>query len=189
MRVKPRTFLLPKTPDPVTRGRAGVIIGVCLGSSGAIFALILIWLVSGDLQAITVAGALAFTAVLIGIVALARRGRVRASAWILIILLTGLITADAGYYGVGSMAVTGFIVPVALAACVLGIWPTVAVALFSSAVIWTAAAGASTGWLTPGVPFEESQLTFNAPVLTVLIWFVGMMVAGWSQYLRGLSGS
>lgn len=124
-------WLLPKNPDnALARGRAGLVMAACLGLAIAVLALLLVWLISGDLQVETVVGSLVFILVLAGISALARDGRAGLAAWALIILLVLLITVDAASYGLGSPAAAAYFVPVVLAACSVGLVAGIGVALF-----------------------------------------------------------
>ena len=72
---------LPATTDPIVSGRAKLIIVTSLGVMFAAWALVLTWLISGDLEGITVIAAIIFSAVMIGLAALARSGRVSVAAW------------------------------------------------------------------------------------------------------------
>jgi hypothetical protein len=155
----------------------------CLGLAIAVLALLLVWLISGDLQVETVAGTLVFVLVLAGIAALARGGRPRLASWALIILLVLLVTVDAASYGLGSPAAAAYFVPVVLAACSIGFLAGIGVALFGSAATWVIAWGTLAGWYQPFLPAEPSHLTFNAPLYTVLFVLVALIVGAWSRYL------
>ncbi len=178
-----REWLLPRSADALARGRAGLVIATCLGLAIAMLALLLVWLISGDLQVETVAGTLIFILVLAGIAALARGGRARLAAWALIILLVLLITVDAASFGLGSPAAAAYFVPVVLAACSVGLVAGIGVALFGSAATWVIAWGTLSGWYQPFLPAEPSHLTFNAPLYTVLLLLVALIVGSWSRYL------
>ena len=58
------------------RGRAGLSIGACLVLVAALLALILVWLVSGDLELRTVTATLVLDLPLATVAAVARSGRV-----------------------------------------------------------------------------------------------------------------
>jgi hypothetical protein len=176
--------LLPKSADnALARGRAGLVMAACLGLVTAVLALLLVWLISGDLQVETVVGGLVFILLLAGISALARGGRGRLAAWVLIILLVLLVTVDAASYGLGSPAAAAYFVPVVLAACSVGLVAGIGVALFCSLATWVIAWGTLAGWYQPFIPAEPSHLTFNAPLYTVLLLLVALIVGSWSRYL------
>jgi len=178
-------WLLPKSADnALARGRAGLVIAACLGLAAAVLALLLVWLISGDLQVETVAGTLVFVLVLAGISALARGSRARLAAWVLIILLVLLVTVDAASYGLGSPAAAAYFVPVVLAACSVGLLAGIGVALFGSTATWVIAWGTLLGWYQPLIPAEPSHLTFNAPFFTVLLLLVALIVGSWSRYIN-----
>lgn len=177
-------WLLPKSPDNApARGRAGLVMATCLGLVVAVLALSLLWLISGDLQVETVAGSLVFILVLAGISALARSGRTGLAAWALIVLLSLLVTLDAASFGLGSPAAAAYFVPVVLAACSVGLVAGIGVALFCSVATWVIAWGTLSGWYQPFIPPEPSHLTFNAPLFTVLLLLVALIVGSWSRYI------
>jgi hypothetical protein len=175
--------MLPTTDDALVRGRAGLVIATCLGLIAAVTALIMTWLISGDLEAETVVAGLVFGLVLSGIAALARSGRATAATWLLVSLLLLLITADAAGYGLGSPAAVSFFVPIVLAACGLGLVAVLGVAVYSAVAVWVIAWGASAGWYEPEIPFEVWHLTFSAPLLTVLFLLVALIVGAWTRTL------
>ncbi len=180
-------WLLPRSADDaLARGRAGLVMAACLGLALAMLALLLVWLISGDLQVETVAGTLVFLLALAGIAALARRGRGRLAAWMLIVLLALLVTADAASYGLGSPAAAAYAIPVALTACTVGLVAGIGVASFSALATWVIAWGATSGWYRPLIPAEPSHLTFNAPFYTVLLLLVALIVGFWSHYTAGV---
>jgi len=170
------------TGDRLERGRATLIIASCLGLAAAVLAMLLVWWISGDLQAVTVAGILAFILLLVGIAALAWGGRATLAAGLLVALLALLILVDAAAFGLGSPAAASYVVPVVLAACTLGLAPAIGVALFGSVAVWLIAWAASAVWYQPLIPFAPSHLTFNAPLFTVLFWLVALIVGSWSRY-------
>ncbi len=177
--------LLPNEDDLLLRGRAGLVAVTCLGLMAVVLALILVWLVTGDLAWETVLLGLILSLLLTGIVALARIGRVRSATWLLVLLLLLLITADAASFGLGSPAATAYIIPVLLATCGLGLWAGLGIALFSSVAVWLIAWGAFAAWYEPWEPFDLWHLTFTAPFLTVLLWLVVLMAGFWTHVVTG----
>ncbi len=181
--------IFPSFNDPILTGRAKLIAVTSLGLILAAWALVLTWLISGDLEGITVVAALIFSGVMAGLLTLARSGRVRAAAWLLIGLLGVLILADTADYGLGSPAVVSFIIPIVLAACTLGFAAAIGVAAFGSSVLWLIAIALSAGWYQSSAPFQIDHLTFNAPVLTVIFLLVASIVGWWSRYTTTLLDS
>jgi hypothetical protein len=174
-------WFLPDTDDVLVRGRAGLVIATCLGLVAAVVAVVLFWLFTGDLWIGTAVLGLVFSLILAGIAALARSGRVRLAAWLLVALLVVIITLDVSGFGLGSPACAGYFVPTVLAACGLGLGAGLGVAFFSSATLWAVAWGASTGTIVPVIPFEISHLTFNAPAYTVLLLLVALITGFWTH--------
>lgn len=175
--------MLPPTESDLDRGRAGLVLATSLALSGAVVFLILTWLISGDLQWQTVVAGTIFVALLAGVAALARGGRIAAATWALVGLLTLLITADVIPYGAGSLAAAGYVVPIVIAACGLGLEASLGIAAFGATAIWLAAWAATAGWYQPLVPPEISHLTFNAPALTAIFGILALVVGLWTRYL------
>jgi hypothetical protein len=173
--------------DPLLLGRAKLIMITSLGLTLAVWALVLTWLISGDLEGITVVMAAVFSAVMVGLIALARSGRVRPAAWLLVSMLSVLILADTADYGLGSPSIVSYLIPIVLAACTLGLAAGVGVAVFGSSVIWLIAITLSAGWYQSNVPFRIDHLTFNAPLLTVIFLLVAGIVGWWSRYTAAWS--
>lgn len=178
------TQLLPDTTDVWARGRAGLVAAACIGLAGAMIALILTWLISGDLQWETVVATLIFIAILAGIVALSRGGRTLLAAWLLVGLLTVLMTVDIIPYGLGSPSIAGYVIPIVLAACGIGFGAGLAVAGVGSATAWLVAWATTSGLYKPWEPVHISHLTFTAPAMTVIFFLTAMIVGVWTRYLR-----
>jgi hypothetical protein len=175
--------LLPQTGDALRRSRAGLVIATCLGLAAAVLLMILTWIISGDLQWETAVAGGVFCLILGGIAALARGGHEMAAVWLLSGLLAFLITLDAGSYGLGSPAATGFTIPIVLAACGAGVWAGIGMALYAAAAVWIIAIAGQAGWYVTYGPFNISHLTFNAPAYSVIFLLVALIVGLWTRYL------
>ncbi len=172
-------WLLPRTEEPLLRARAGLVIGTCLGIVAACVLIIVGWAVTGTLEDWeTIVAAVVLAGLLAGIVFLARVGRARLAAWLLVGLLTLLIAADIADYGLGSPTAAAFCIPIVLAACALGLWAGLGVAAFSSLVVWLVAAAGVLGWYTPAIPPDISHLSFEAPAMTIIFMAVAGIVGG-----------
>jgi hypothetical protein len=180
-------WLLPATEDVLLRGQAGLVIAACLGLALAAFALVLTWAVTGDLERRTVVGAVVLTLMLTGIGSLARGGRVLLAAGALIALLTLIITAVVTTYGLASVGASAYVLPIALAACALGLGAGLGVAGVSAAIAWLLAWGERAGWRKPLLQTHVYHLTFNAPVLTVLFLLTALVTGVRSRYLVHMS--
>jgi len=167
-------------------GRAKLILATCVGLTLAAWGLVLTWLVSGDLQIETVVVMIVFSIMLLGITVVSRSGRTTLAAWLLITLL-GLVTVyDATYYGIGAPDVVFFVLPIILAACLIGLTAGMITAIIGAIVTWGIAVGAMQGWLEVAVPFEMAQLTFNAPMISTSFLLVALIVGWWSRYTSAL---
>lgn len=177
---------LPATTDPLLTGRARLILATCVGLILAVWALVLVWLLSGDLQIETVFVMIVFSIMLIGIAVVSRSGRVMLAAWLLIVLLGLAIVSDVAYYGVGAPGIFAFVLPIVLAACLIGLAGGMITAVVGTLVAWGAALGAMQGWLDVAVPFQMDHLTFNAPLISIIFLLTALIVGWWSRYTMRL---
>ncbi len=177
---------LPATTDPLIAGRARLILATCVGLVLAAWALVLVWLISGDLEAETVVVMIVFSVMLLGIAAVSRSGRVTLAAWLLVVML-GLVTVfDAAYYGIGAPDIVFFVLPIILAACTIGLAAGMISAVVGAMAVWGTAIGAMQGWLAVAIPFQMDHLTFNAPVISIIFLLVALIVGWWSRYTTRL---
>ncbi|MBE2223236.1 MAG: hypothetical protein IAF02_16965 [Anaerolineae bacterium] len=171
------------TQDWLNAGRTKLLIWTCGGLIAAAWSLVLVWLISGDLEWETAVATVVLTLILVGIGLLARNGRSRAATWILVGLLMVLIALDSSSFGLSSPGAAAFVLPVVLAACGLGLWPGLGVALAATAVVWLTAWATTAGWYEPYGLVEISHLTFNAPFYSVVFLVTAVIVGGWTRYL------
>ena len=177
---------LPITTDPLLAGRARLILATCVGLIVAVWSLALIWLISSDLQAVTVVVAVAFSIMLLGIVIVSRSGRITLAAWVLISLL-GLVTIyDAAYYGISAPDIVFFVLPIVLAACLNGLAAGMITAVVGTLATWIIAIGALQGWLKVVIPFQIDHLTFYAPLVSIIFLLTALIVGWWTRYTSRL---
>ncbi len=176
-------WLLPATDDLLVRGQAGLVIATCLGLIVTLFALVLTWRISGDLQTGTVIFHTILALFLVSISLLAHAGSVSLAAWLLVLLLLLSVTSVVFPYGVASASATGYLIPIALAASSLGLWSGFGIAGFSSVVIWLLAWGERAGWYKPKLPPHSFHLTFNAPTLTTIFLLMALITGFWTHFL------
>lgn len=148
---------------------------IALGSA----ALILTWIVSGDLEIETVGAAAVLFLILAGMILLALRGGERAALIILAALIFILVAADLAWYGVHSSMASAFLIPILLMGCGLGIRAGIGAALVCSAFGWLLAAAENAGWIAVPYAVEISHLTFDAPALTV-VFLLSALIAGYA---------
>jgi hypothetical protein len=176
------TSLLPSTTDSLERGRAGLVATTCLGLITAMAALILTWLISGDLEWETAVAGIVMSFILVGFMILARNGRSRLALWLLSCLLFLLITSDAASFGPGSPAAAAYFLPIVLVACGIGLWGGLGMAIAGGTAVWLIAGAAAAGRYAPEIRYEEWHLTFIAPLFTVLFFLVALIVGYWMNY-------
>ena len=174
------------TEDWLSKGRSKLLFWTCGSLIVAAWALVLVWLISGDLEWETAVASTILTFVLVGIGLLARNGRSRAATWILVSLLLVLIALDSSSFGLSSPGAAAFVMPVVLAACGLGLWSGLGTALVATAVTWLVGWGTTAGWYEPYGLVDISHLTFNAPFYSVIFVVTAVIVGGWTRYLTNL---
>jgi hypothetical protein len=177
---------LPNTTDPLLAGRAKLILATCVGLILAVWGFVLTWSISSDLQAVTVAVAIAFSLMLLSVAVVSRSGRITLAAWALTVIL-GLVTIyDTAYYGIGAPDIVFFVLPIILAACLIGLTVSMIMAVIGAIVTWGLAVGAMQGWLQMAIPFQMDQLTFNAPLISIVFLLTALIVGWWSRYTSQL---
>jgi hypothetical protein len=171
------------TDDWLNTGRTKLVFWTCGGLIVAACALVLVWLISGDLEGETAVATAILSAILVGINLLARNGRSRVAIWILVGLLMLLIVIDTSSFGLSAPGSAAFVIPIVLAACGLGLWSGIGTALTATAVVWLVAWATTAGWYEPYGLVEISHLTFNAPFYSVVFMITAVIVGSWMQYL------
>lgn len=146
---------------------------ISVSMAAAMLLMILYWVATSSLEDIeSIYLALGISALLAGIVLLARRGRPRLAGSLLTSLLFLLILAASVGYGVGTPSTAGFLLSIVLAAAALGPAACWLVTGLSLAAVWTTALAAALGWYEPWIPYQASDLTFTAPFYTMLFLLV-----------------
>ena len=177
--------LLPKTDNRADRARAALVLAACGAVILASLAMILFWVFTGSLEEIsTVVADAVLIIILLGMTVLVRRGNTRLALWLLTALLAFLTLDISAMYGVGTLSSAGFLIPIILAACGAGLWAGLALALVGCAGMWIIAFASSTGALQPWIPFEVSNLTFDAPFLTILFFLIAVILGFWTRELE-----
>jgi hypothetical protein len=131
---------------------------------------------------------LVFIAILAGLAVLARRGRPGLAAGLLAGLLYLVVSADVMYYGLGSPSAMAFLLPVVLIACTLGLRPGLVAAALAALVVFGAAWASLNGALAVAIPVDESHLSYNAPVISVILLFCAGLVGYSVEAQRTISG-
>lgn len=166
----------PRAATPFMQARAKVLVATCFAIGGAILAMLLYWIMFSWLeQWETVVIGLILILFLAGMVALVQRGRVRAVAWTLTLFLILLNLANMTSYGIGTVSSAGFLLAIVLAAFTLGPWFGVGTAILGSTAAFGIALAGAAGALQTEIPFQQSNLSFDAMTLTLIYILVGLM--------------
>ena len=180
---------IPSSANAQAQARARVLVTTCLSIGLAVIAMLLYWIIPGWLEDIeTVAIGLTLILILAGILALVKRGHVRAAAWTLTILMALLSLADMSTSGMGTTSSSALLIPIALAAFTLGPAVGLVAAILGSAAVFAIALAGSAGWLQTAIPFQQSNLSFDAITLTLVYLLVGALCAVWSKAANAAFG-
>jgi hypothetical protein len=173
---------IPTSATPLVQARAKVLVATCFAIGAGTLALLLYWIVFSWLEELLTVGiGLVLILIVAGIVALVKQGRVRAAAWALTILMALLTLTDIVEYGVGGTTATGFLIPIALAAFTLGPRLGMGTAILGSVAAFAIALAGAAGALHTEIPFQESNLSFDAMALTLIYLLVGMICMVWTR--------
>ncbi len=165
--------------NPVERRaiQARIVRFACILLGLAVVAIIAGWALTGTLTDWeTVVAGVILCMVLVGLSLLARRGHAGLAAGLLSGLLFVLVAADTTYYGLGSPSAVALLLPVLLIACTLGFKPGLAAAGVATLFVFGIAWAGFTGYLATEIPTVESHLSFNAPLISVILLFAAALV-------------
>ena len=152
--------------------QARIVTVACWGVGLAVIAIVGGWALTGTLTDWeTVVGGVFMLGILAGLVALARKGRPGLAAGLLVGMLFLLVGADVTYYGLGSPSAMAFLLPVLLVALVFGLKPGLGVAIVAAVVVFGVAWASLNGMIAVETLVDESHLSYNAPVISVILLF------------------
>lgn len=174
---------LPASENILFQGQAMIIIMLCMVLIFATGFLLLSWIISRDLQTNTIVVSIFYIACLVWIAYLPSVGNVFLAGSLLIGLLLITLMFTTIHYGVSSPSVSAFLLPIIVSILILnttiGFFVTLSTILF----IWLTAFAELRGWRTPLLPVNRDNLTFKAPLFTVIFTAVFIMLSGWNNYL------
>jgi hypothetical protein len=183
--VKPSTlinFLLPESASVLERAQAKIVSLTSIVIGAAMVALVLYWALTRTLEDIeTVFITAGLLLILAGIVALVKRGYIKTGAWLLIGLMLLLNLSDMAWYGIGSAASAGYIIPILLAVFSINPKAGIGVTILGCVSVFAIAYLASIGQLQTEIPYQESNLSFDAPTLSLIYLVTGILAGGWIQ--------
>ena len=175
-------YFVPGTATALVQARARVVAAACLALAAAVLALLLYWIIFSWLEQIETIGlGLVLVLILAGILALLRRGRVGAAAWTLSVLVLLLNLANMLDYGIGTTSSAGFVIAILLAAFSLGPGMGLVTAALGSLAAFGITLAAAGGMIQTEIPYQQSNLSFDAVTLTLIYLLVGLLSAVWGK--------
>ena len=172
--------LLPESASTFERAQAKIISIMSIVIGSAMLALVLYWLLTNTLEDIeTIFILIVLLLVLAGIVALVKRGYIKLGAWLLTGFMLLLNLSDMTWYGIGSVASAGFIIPILLAVFSISPKAGMGVTILGCISVFLVAYLASIGQLQTEIPYQESNLSFDAPTLSLIYLITGILAGNW----------
>ena len=172
--------LLPESASTFERAQAKIISIMSIVIGSAMLALVLYWLLTNTLEDIeTIFILIVLLLVLAGIVAFVKRGYIKFGAWLLTGLMLLLNLSDMTWYGIGSVASAGFIIPILLAVFSISPKAGMGVTILGCISVFLVAYLASIGQLQTEIPYQESNLSFDAPTLSLIYLITGVLAGNW----------
>ena len=172
--------LLPESASTFERAQAKIISIMSIVIGSAMLALVLYWLLTNTLEDIeTIFILIVLLLVLAGIVAFVMRGYIKLCAWLLTGLMLLLNLSDMTWYGIGSVASAGFIIPILLAVFSISPKAGMGVTILGCISVFLVAYLASIGQLQTEIPYQESNLSFDAPTLSLIYLITGILAGNW----------
>jgi hypothetical protein len=172
--------LLPEASSPYERAQARIVSNTSITIGAAMLALVLYWIITGTFEDIeTIFVLIGVLALLAGIVALVKRGNIQLGAWLLTGLILFLNLSDMAWYGIGTVASAGFIIPILLAVFSISPKAGMGVTIFSCVSVFLISYLADIGKITTEIPYQESNLSFDAPTLSLIFLISGILAVNW----------
>ncbi|MBI5962670.1 MAG: hypothetical protein HY863_04275 [Chloroflexi bacterium] len=172
--------LLPESASAFERAQAKIVSNTSMSIGAAMLALVLYWIVTKtfeDIETIFVMTGLFL--LLAGIVALVKRGYIKLGAWLLTGLMLLLNLSDMSWYGISTVASSGFIIPILLTVFSIGPNAGMGVTVLGCVSAFLIAYLASIGQLQTEIPYQESTLSFDAPTLSLIYLITGILAGNW----------
>ncbi len=177
--------LLPESASLLERAQAKVVSITSIGIAFAIVALVLYWILTNTLEQIeTVFISLGLVLLFAGIVVLVKRGYIKLGAWLITGLMLFLNLSNMAWYGIGSSASAGYIIPILLAAFSIGPKAGMGVMVLGCVSVFSFAYLASIGQLQTEIPYQISNLSFDAPTLSLIYLITGALAGNWIESTR-----
>lgn len=176
----PMNVLLPESVSNMERAQARVISMTSIAIGAALLALVLYWILTStleDIETIFIAFGLAF--LLAGNVVLVKKGYIRSGAWFVTGLLLLLNLSNMAWYGIGSSASAGYIIAILLATFSISPKAGMGITVLGCISVFVFAYLASIGQMRTEIPYQISNLSFDAPTLSLIYLISGALAGNW----------
>jgi lysylphosphatidylglycerol synthetase-like protein (DUF2156 family) len=172
--------LLPESASPYERVQAKTVSATSIVIGAAMLALVLYWIFTGTLEDIeTIFVTAGLFLLLAGIAGLVKHGHVKLGAWLLTSLMLLLNISDMAWYGIGTVASAGFIIPILLAVFSISPKAGMSTSILGCISVFLISYLASIGQLRTEIPYQASNLSFDAPALSLIFLIVGSLAGNW----------
>ncbi|WP_186244439.1 hypothetical protein [Mycobacterium simulans] len=168
--------IMPASYSGLDQIRATTVIVTSLAIAASMVLLILYWIITKSLETVkSIYAAIGIILLLIIGIELVIQGHVFVAAWMMVTVMLLLNFASMLAYGIATSASSGCILPILLAMFCLGVGVGYAVTVLCCGAVFIIPALQSRGWVRTILPYQVSNLTFDAPTLT-LIYLVAAII-------------
>lgn len=177
--------LLPNSYSLFDQAIALTVIKTSLAIGLAMLLLVLYWVFTKSFETIkTIFVMLGVMVILALCISLEITGRVSAGALILIAVTVLLNFASMAGYGISSSASSGYILPILLAFFCLGSSAGYAITLAGCIFVFAIPILSSKGWIRTIFPYQASNITFEAPSLSLIYLLIALITGSWSNSIK-----
>lgn len=177
--------LLPKSYSLFDQVIALTVIRTSLAIGLAMLLLVLYWIFTKSFETIkTIYVMLGVMLILVLCIWLEITGRISAGAWTLVALTVLLNFASMAVYGISSSASSGYILPILLAFFCLGPIAGYAITITGCIFVFAIPILQFKEKIHTILPYQTSNITFDAPTLTLVYLLIAVITASWSSYIK-----
>ncbi|WP_204806525.1 hypothetical protein [Mycobacterium riyadhense] len=176
--------ILPASYSDLDQIRAATVVVTAMAVAASMMLLILYWIITKSLETVkSVYAALGIILLLIVDVELVIQGHAVVGAWMLVIVMLLLNFASMLAYGIATSASSGCILPILLAMLCIGVGTGFAVTFLCCGVVFAIPVVQSKGWVRTILPYQVSNLTFDAPTLTLIYLVAAIITSSWASFI------
>lgn len=177
--------LIPQYYSQLEQMRATTVLVTSFAIGGAMILLVLYWLITKSFETIKTIFVVLIIIFLLGVcIVLVMQGQLVLGSWLLVALMILMNFSNMALYGVGTSSSAAYLIPVVLAMFCIGPNAGFGTALLGSIFVFAIPILQSKGYVKSLLPYSVSNLTFDAPVLTLIYLLVAILVGTWADFSK-----